>query len=114
MESTVSSVCVRLACYVVWFALLVGAATAFASPASAQCVNGRCYRVCPAPPSVYAVVPPTVYVPRVEYKPYQYQGSVYVPYQFRTPVRRFIFGDGRIYNYYAPKCQNGQCSTGGK
>ena len=55
-------------------------------------------------PCIGCVVP-QIYLPQVQYVPYQYQGSQVVERQFATPIRNALFGRYRAYHYYAPQVQ---------
>lgn len=71
------------------------------------------YPVAPVNPSfgyVYPAVPvtappPMIYRPQIYYQPYQYQGSVYRPKTYRTPIRNWLFGTGTVDHYYSPQKQ---------
>jgi hypothetical protein len=72
------------------------------------CKNGKCWAVpvVPvAPVTVVPVVPQQIYVPRVEYQPYQYRGSVIEHKYYNTPIRNWLFGRNRVYHHYSPKQQ---------
>lgn len=67
------------------------------APGTTVCIGGNCY----APVPVYSP-PQRIMVPRVQYQPYQYQGSAIVERRYHTPIRNWFFGRYRGYHYYAP------------
>ena len=75
-----------------------------AQQANTVCYGGRCYQVAPPSTIRYPIVspPPVIYQPQIQYRPYQYQGSVYQPREYRTPFRNWLFGTGHINHYYSP------------
>lgn len=60
----------------------------------------------PARPSAPMIrglpVPDTLWVPRVEYQPYQYDGSRVWERRYSTPFRNLLFGRWRVDHYYRP------------
>ena len=84
--------------------LFAAADTAFGQN-NTICRNGVCWAVPVVPVAPVAVVPvqpPTVYVPQVTYKPYQYQGTAVYRKNYHTPLRTLLFGRYRATHFYAP------------
>ena len=61
------------------------------------------YRIYTPNPVYYGYTPQTLLVPRVQYQPYQYQGSRIWERRYSTPFRNWMFGRYRIDHYYSPQ-----------
>jgi hypothetical protein len=49
--------------------------------------------------------PPVIFRPQVQWQPYQFQGSTFIPRTYPTPLRNLLFGTGTITHFYSPQGQ---------